>query len=334
MTRRAPDLNIHWLLDPAADDTASAVPAVAQRQDFPLPEEIGHCWFDRLPLADGITVFHSVHRFRPEVAGQLVALGEFEMVFPEPVFGAQVVKGGTICHREFHPAVELLYRPGQDFFRHADRFHTIPLVEASSDSEMTSLIISDSALMELTGEDIAGQIIGRLGLATPPTAKVMALPSHISAPLHATVSPPLQGRLKILFAQSKVLEYLCGLAVHTGGQAVVASRPGNRREKMRALHDHLMALEGKLPSLEELALRYGMSARWLNDEFAREYGQPIYAFVTDRRLCEAHAALIEGDLPIKAISHRLGYTHVNHFSTAFKRRFGYPPGSLRRSRGQ
>jgi AraC-like DNA-binding protein len=27
---------------------------------------------------------------------------------------------------------------------------------------------------------------------------------------------------------------------------------------------------------------------------------------------------------------RLGYSHVNHFISAFKRKFGYSPGSLRR----
>ena len=79
-----------------------------------------------------------------------------------------------------------------------------------------------------------------------------------------------------------------------------------------------------------MAERFGMSARWLNNEFAREYGKTIYAFVTDMRLAEAQAALMQSSLSIKALSVRLGYSHVNHFTTAFKRKFGYPPGSVRR----
>ena len=47
---------------------------------------------------------------------------------------------------------------------------------------------------------------------------------------------------------------------------------------------------------------------------------------------EAHAALVEGDLPIKVLSRRHGYSHVNHFMRAFTRKIGYPPGNLRRGR--
>lgn len=101
---------------------------------------------------------------------------------------------------------------------------------------------------------------------------------------------------------------------------------------MRLLHDYLMQTEGKLPGLGALAQRFGRSARWLDNEFEREYGKTIYAFICEVRLDEAHAALIEGNLPIKQVSLRLGYSHVNHFTTAFRRKFGYPPGSLRRKR--
>ncbi len=72
-------------------------------------------------------------------------------------------------------------------------------------------------------------------------------------------------------------------------------------------------------------MRYGMSARWLNDSFAWEYGQTIFAFITDHCLNESHAAILEGNLEIKMSSARLSYSHVNHFTIAFKKKFGYPP---------
>jgi AraC-like DNA-binding protein len=34
---------------------------------------------------------------------------------------------------------------------------------------------------------------------------------------------------------------------------------------------------------------------------------------------------------MKVIAERLGYSHVNHFITALKRKFGYPPGSVRKA---
>jgi AraC-like DNA-binding protein len=35
---------------------------------------------------------------------------------------------------------------------------------------------------------------------------------------------------------------------------------------------------------------------------------------------------------MKALANQLGYSHVNHFITAFKRQFGYSPGTIRRRR--
>ncbi|WP_295455743.1 helix-turn-helix domain-containing protein [uncultured Thiodictyon sp.] len=106
------------------------------------------------------------------------------------------------------------------------------------------------------------------------------------------------------------------------------------RKQLHELHAYLTQLEGKLPTLEALAARVGLSARRLNDAFAREYGLPIHAFVTDRRLTAAYAAVRNTDLPLKQLASRLGYNHVNHFNTAFRKKFGFPPGQLRRGRGR
>ena len=48
------------------------------------------------------------------------------------------------------------------------------------------------------------------------------------------------------------------------------------------------------------------------------------------RLAQAHSALVQSAVSIKQLAARLGYAHVSNFAIAFKRRYGYPPGSLRR----
>ncbi len=158
------------------------------------------------------------------------------------------------------------------------------------------------------------------------------MPLAVSAPLRAALSDALQGQLKQLFAQAKALEYLCGLATHVQLPDTKTYPHSRRRDRVQALHEYLTHLEGKLPTLEDLGARFGLSARRLNEAFTREYGQPIHAFISDWRLNEAHQAIIESNIPLKQLAVRLGYAHVNHFNSAFKRRFGYPPGSLRRDR--
>ena len=327
-------LKVRWLIDPdtGAQDSAIRPVDLLQRGEYPFPPELGHGSFERLTLAPGVSLYRGMHRFRAGIDGRLVPLGEFKADFPQSMLWAQSVHGGTISHREFHPPTELIYRPGHDFFRRTDRLHSIPSVDSSSNSEMSCLLIADGALAGLMGEDLAQQLFVRLGLETPPTAKVLPLPRPVSALLHSALSPTLTGPLQRLFGQARVLEYLCALAVHLDTNASERTPTERTQDRLRALHDHLLRLEGKLPSIDQLAVSFGMSARWLNDAFMRQYGQPIFAFVTHVRLQEACAALIEGDVPIKTLSQRLGYSHVNHFTAAFTRKFGYPPGSLRRGR--
>jgi AraC-like DNA-binding protein len=92
----------------------------------------------------------------------------------------------------------------------------------------------------------------------------------------------------------------------------------------------LIRLEGKLPSLDELARMFSRSARALNEEFCREYGKPIVSFISEQRLGQAHHAILETEVPLKVLAQRLGFSQVSHFSTAFRRQFGYPPGRARR----
>ena len=104
-------------------------------------------------------------------------------------------------------------------------------------------------------------------------------------------------------------------------------------QRARKLHERLINMSGKLPTLDDLAIQFNVSARTLNDEFKAEYGQPIHTFITERRLIEAHAAIENTDISLKSLALRLGYIHSNHFLTAFRRKFGYPPGSLQKKGG-
>ncbi|WP_186343219.1 helix-turn-helix domain-containing protein [Allochromatium palmeri] len=79
-----------------------------------------------------------------------------------------------------------------------------------------------------------------------------------------------------------------------------------------------------------LAQHFGRSAQTLNREFKERFGLPIAAYVSAQRLQEAHAAIANTATPLKVIAANLGYSHVNHFSNAFRRQFGYSPGALRK----
>ena len=117
-----------------------------------------------------------------------------------------------------------------------------------------------------------------------------------------------------------------------GDSLQVALDPGQLKsaERARAVHQQLINTKGKLPTLDELASQYGCSPRILNSEFAVEYGQSVQAFIAHYRFDRAHTALQQTTVPMKVLASQLGYSHVNHFIAAFKKKFGYSPGTLRK----
>ena len=96
------------------------------------------------------------------------------------------------------------------------------------------------------------------------------------------------------------------------------------------MYEELSGLQGKMPTLDDLARQYGMSARVLNEEFRKVYGVSIFVYISELRLKEAHEALLQTDVPMKTMALNMGYSHVNHFISAFGKKFGYSPGSLRK----
>lgn len=220
----------------------------------------------------------ATHLFTPEAHGQLVPLAEFEINYQEATFVVQYCPRGHIYHSELHPEVELAYGGEWNLMRYANRIHVQSLLDGSYDSEMTGLTISRSALVQLLGEDLTETLIQGLELHAMPQVKSISIPHHISAMLHHCIPATLSGQLRKLFIQAKVLEYLCVLTDYAERECSGSKRLENVCNAVRHLHDELLQLEGKLPSLNNLATQYQMSARSLNDGFKREFGLSIFSF--------------------------------------------------------
>ena len=297
---------------------------------FQIPAEMGHGRFHAVDLALGMSLMRGEHHLTPKTDSQLVPLAKIAMDFPELTFMTEVLRGGQLLQRSAYPTGEFLPRPGLDLFRLTDRLEMTPIMDGSHDVVGTSLTVGWSVLCKLLGQGVAESLRANLGLNGPPKVLVRKIPLHVSAHLHNALPMDLVGPVKKLQCQARVLDYLDALIdclqneVHSNSE--IFSNPGRARD----LHDFLVQTAGKLPTLDELANQFSCSAKKLNDEFFAEYGKSIYAFISGHRLEEAHMAILKSDVPMKKLAERLGYAHFNHFSAAFKKKFGYPPGSLRR----
>lgn len=321
-----------WLVAP---DLAPAVLCPEQGDvewlPYPFAPDLGEGGFQKVELALNMSVFRGVHRFKPAAVGRLIPLAAVEVNFPGPTFMVQILRGGRILHREERPMAEVLYSPGLDLFRLTDQLNLVPVLDGSQNSEMTCLTVGIPTLNKLIDETVTERLLNAVDLTACQQVRVRPIPLHVSAHLHGAIGSSMIGAARRLHCQARVLDFLGALidTLLTGETRNDAASPSRRRAQ--AVYEQLVASTGKLLTLDELARQFGCSAKRLNDEFVVEFGKSIYAFVTSHRLDEAHVAILKSDIPLKKLAERLGYAHFNHFSAAFKKKFGYPPGSLRKA---
>ena len=325
-------LKLRWLTEPAplASEVLAASGDLAAHP-FPFPPELGWGQFDFLQLPYRCGFWKATQHFLPAARGQLIPMGEYEFDFGEPTLSVQTVRGGRHCHRDLVPEKTLIFEEGRDLFSNMVHRRAIPMPDGSFDSVSVAITIPVSGLGALLGEAEASNLLAALGIATAPSCVSLTMPKSLASILHGAMTKALVGPARKLYLQAKILEYLSALSDHLDTPMSAQRRQPSSRDKVHALHTLLLDLEGKIPALEELARQFGLPARRLNDEFKQEYGESIVLFVTTHRLNQARIALMETDLPIKVLSDHLGYSHVNHFSNAFRRHFGVSPGSLRRT---
>jgi AraC-like DNA-binding protein len=323
----AQHLNLQWLTEPSSEPLrVRAEQEELTRTPVPMPEGQGNGWIEMMDLALGTHICRVVHHFKPGMAG-LLPMSDVQVELTEPLFFVQSLRCGWGELYDRRLDVRLENHPGDCTFEHIDRIDHQHWSDSSAPIEAIALGMGQSSLRKLIGEPTAIALLAGLGIRKVPSAIVHPVPQPICASLHTCFADHLTGNLRKLHAQANVLEFIIGLVQHFVGEPNLEQRKTRLIHELREELDHL---EGLLPGLDELALRYGLSERVMNDEFKREYGQSIFAYISDRRLSAAYAALQHNQISLKVVASQLGYADVSHFSNAFFKKFGCRPGSLRR----
>jgi AraC family transcriptional activator of pyochelin receptor len=144
---------------------------------------------------------------------------------------------------------------------------------------------------------------------------------------------PYQGPLRSLFLEAKSLELLVAVLASRadGGRSSSRTRPLSRNDTERLVHGReiLLASLSSPPSLDELARRVGMSTSRLTAGFRQLFSMSVVEFIQEQRLAVAMATIREGRRSISQAAFDVGYTPA-HFSTLFRKRYGYPPSLIAR----
>jgi len=148
--------------------------------------------------------------------------------------------------------------------------------------------------------------------------------------LHEMFNSPLSGSLKRLLIEAKVHE-LVALQLNTLFEDVDSGQePSANRDLFYAIRDYLMANFLKELTLKEIARNFGINEFKLKKGFRENFKTTVFEFLLGQRLEYAREQLLYTPQTVHEISSLVGYKYANHFSTAFKKRFGICPGSLKR----
>jgi len=136
------------------------------------------------------------------------------------------------------------------------------------------------------------------------------------------------------FASTAVLESGATLLVVYLARSLDRSERKTREEGLtpaqkRMIDEFLQEINGRSPSVEELARHIGISVRSLQRKANKTYGLPVASYIADSQLSRAKDLLEERNLPLKEIAFRLGFSSHSHFTLAFRRGMGVTPSVFR-----
>lgn len=137
------------------------------------------------------------------------------------------------------------------------------------------------------------------------------------------------GLYKKMFLESKIIELLLlQLEQFTDQGNYSFSLKKRDIDKIYAVREIIMKNLNKNISLIELAHLVGTNEFMLKKGFKELFGTTVFKFWNDAKMEQAISMLIQENMNIKEISYFMGYKNQRHFTSAFKRKFGFPPSHL------
>ena len=318
---------IEWLFE--QETFTSEIIGSIRKFQFPYSPELATGYTEHLEISDGITLIKSTHRFNNEDRPSEFTLGKYQVAFSSTTFSSHMMHSGCLSlfdnikksYERRTPEIDLLGR-----FDFLDLEQTLFTEE---DIFLSTLFISEIELFNLLGPETAENLYSNLDLVQNNEYRAIKIPQTISNKIANCTPDHLEGNMRSLFAQSIILQYLLELNLYISSSKSFLNNLEKDDFNVAALRTELLQVTADIPNLAELSKKYKVSLGKLNQAFIKKYDQSIYSFLSSQRLDQAYQALIDTDVPMKTLAHKIGYSHVNHFITAFKKKFGVTPGSIR-----
>ena len=137
---------------------------------------------------------------------------------------------------------------------------------------------------------------------------------------------------KTLYLKSKFIELL--MLQFQEYEALYKTMPeiytsDSNLEKMYDVKDIIDADISRSCTLLDLAQQVGTNECYLKKHFKQVFGTTVFGYVHAQRMNRSKELLINEDMKIAEVARLSGYKHASHFTTAFKKYFGYLPHQIK-----
>jgi AraC family transcriptional regulator, transcriptional activator of the genes for pyochelin and ferripyochelin receptors len=151
--------------------------------------------------------------------------------------------------------------------------------------------------------------------------------------LHTILNCQLTGTLRKIFLEAKLLELVSLQLEHYNRTDVTHERSLKKvdLDTMHDIHRYLSQTFEEEHSLKSLSRQFAINEFKLKRNFKMAFGQTIFEFIFDLKMNHAKMLVLEKEMLVNEVARMVGYKNANHFSTAFVKKFGVNPSTLRKT---
>lgn len=143
---------------------------------------------------------------------------------------------------------------------------------------------------------------------------------------------PIEGKLAHMMIETSIVQIIL-IQMYALFHREETSRPpvANRRdiEVVKQLKEYLTRTFLQNHCLRTLSREFGTNTNKLMTMFKKVFGKSIFEFIGELRMDHAMTLLRDDGLLVTEVARTLGYKNSNHFSSAFKRRYGINPSDVK-----